>query len=111
MQETLPDFFETGLVISVNKTTGMPSRYSFFSPPTNISFLEPPLLKDDEEPIYCPNIRLSYTPQLPAPFPKTFHIEGEFAIVVTEILLTGYTSRQQRQEFSHAADRRRRVKG
>lgn len=35
---------------------------------------------DDGEPIYSPRVRLQYTPPvaLPAPFPKTFHLEGTF---------------------------------
>ncbi|EMD32387.1 hypothetical protein CERSUDRAFT_108825 [Gelatoporia subvermispora B] len=63
LQQTLPDFFSTGL----------------------ISSLETPLVagrangKDGaEEGIYSRNIRLSYTPPnpLPSPFPRTLHIEG-----------------------------------
>ena len=64
--------------MSVNKATGMPFRSSPSTPTTNANFLEPSLINDLEEPIYSPNIRMSYTPpsRLPAPFPKTFHIEG-----------------------------------
>ncbi|KAF8965439.1 hypothetical protein BDZ97DRAFT_1812194 [Flammula alnicola] len=48
------------------------------TPSANVNFLEHHILQDDEEAIYSPNIRLSYTPplELPSPFPKTFHIEG-----------------------------------
>jgi len=75
IQETFPEFFDIGLIMSVNKATGMPSRLSPFTPTTN---LESSSVNDLEEPIYSPNIRMSYTPPslLPAPFPKTFHIEG-----------------------------------
>jgi hypothetical protein len=71
IQETLPEFFDIGLVVSVNKATGMPSRSA---PTANANFLESSFINDLEEPIYSPNIRMSYTP--PAPFPKTFHLEG-----------------------------------
>jgi len=76
IQETLPEFFQTGLITGVNKTTGIPGKPS--SPSASINFLEYVAPKDDEEPIYSPNIRLSYTPpvELPSPFPKTFHAEG-----------------------------------
>jgi len=78
IQETFPEFFDTGLIMSLNKATGKPFRSSPFSPTTNVDFLEPSLVNDLEEPIYSPNIRMSYTPpsRLPSPFPKTFHIEG-----------------------------------
>ncbi|KAF9473286.1 hypothetical protein BDN70DRAFT_397809 [Pholiota conissans] len=77
LQETLPEFFDKGLITSINKTTGVP-RAPIILPSTNINFLESYTLQDDEDAIYSPNIRLSYTPplELPAPFPKTFHIEG-----------------------------------
>lgn len=78
LQETLPEFFDKGLITSVNKSTGIP-RNSASLPSANINFLEPYTLQDDDEPIYSSKIRLSYTPplELPAPFPKTFHIEGD----------------------------------
>ncbi|KAF8178497.1 hypothetical protein BJ912DRAFT_856067 [Pholiota molesta] len=77
LQETLPEFFDKGLVTSVNKSTGLP-RTSASLPAAHINFLEPYTIQDDDEPIYSSQIRLSYTPplELPAPFPKTFHIEG-----------------------------------
>jgi len=81
IQETLPEFFETGLITSINKSTGMPSK-SVSAPNTNP--LEDSLLNNDEEPIYSPNIQMSYTPpsRLPASFPKTFHIKGMLSTFV-----------------------------
>ncbi|KAJ3512648.1 hypothetical protein NLJ89_g3402 [Agrocybe chaxingu] len=81
IRETLPDFFNTGLVTSINKTTGAPrtpSTVSTFTPTAATNFLEHFVLKDDEEPIYSPNVMLAYTPPvaLPPPIPKTLHVEG-----------------------------------
>ena len=88
IQETLPLFFTTGLVTSVNRSTGAPrlpsssSTSPFYIPPIPTSFLEfDPLDEGDaseDENVYSPTIHLSYTPpvQLPVPFPKTFHVEG-----------------------------------
>ncbi|KAF9531371.1 hypothetical protein CPB83DRAFT_761481 [Crepidotus variabilis] len=79
IQETLPEFFLSGLITSVNKATGAPSRStSTFATTPSINFLEFHTLGDDEEPIYSPKIQMQYTPpsELPPPFPKTFHIEG-----------------------------------
>ncbi|KAF8907751.1 hypothetical protein CPB85DRAFT_1310756 [Mucidula mucida] len=72
IQKTLPDFFHTGLITSVEKATGDPCTSSPIPIPvvnTNPLGRHPEL-----EPIYSPKVRLSY--QLPAPFPKTLHIEG-----------------------------------
>ncbi|KAF9010958.1 hypothetical protein BDZ89DRAFT_996134, partial [Hymenopellis radicata] len=76
IQKTLPDFFHTGLITSVEKATGDPCTSSPIPIPvvnTNPLGRHPEL-----EPIYSPKVRLSYTPptRLPAPFPKTLHIEG-----------------------------------
>lgn len=79
LQETLPDFFRTGLITSVDKATGTPRiPVSTFTHSANINFLESHVINKDEEPLYSPNIRLSYTPpvELPSPFPKTFQVEG-----------------------------------
>ncbi|KAF8908203.1 hypothetical protein CPB84DRAFT_1674484 [Gymnopilus junonius] len=78
LQETLPEFFKTGLITSINKITGTPRPPSASTPTVNPNFLEPHILPEDDELIYSPNVRLSYTPpvELPPPFPKTFHVEG-----------------------------------
>lgn len=58
LQETLPNFFETGLVALDDRRRGQ-----------------------GPESIYAPNIRLVYTPPsasaLPAALPKTIQVEGE----------------------------------
>ncbi|KAI0916693.1 hypothetical protein AcW1_010225 [Taiwanofungus camphoratus] len=66
LQQTLPDFFQTGLVTSAEIPT-----------------LQPPISDTaakaaSEQSIYSPNIQLAYTPPvaLPAPFPRTLHVEG-----------------------------------
>ncbi|RPD52718.1 hypothetical protein L226DRAFT_480340 [Lentinus tigrinus ALCF2SS1-7] len=61
LQQTLPTFFSTGLISSVD-TSGTNSR-------TN---------EDDDVSIYSPNIRLEYRPPtpFPPPFPRTLHVEG-----------------------------------
>ncbi|KAI0710487.1 hypothetical protein C8Q76DRAFT_65932 [Earliella scabrosa] len=61
LQQTLPTFFSTGLISSLD------------SPSTN------PHRKDDDEiSIYSPSIRLEYRPPtpFPPPFPRTLHVEG-----------------------------------
>ncbi|KAJ7231291.1 hypothetical protein B0H12DRAFT_970308, partial [Mycena haematopus] len=78
IQHTLPDFFTTGLVTSIHKSTG-PRKTNGFVPLANANPLDyhaPP--DEDVDSIYSPNIRLSYTPPVPlsAPFPKTLNIEG-----------------------------------
>ena len=64
LQQTLPDFFSTGLVSSLETPVLDPARDA----PRD----------DDAESIYSPRIRLMYTPvaPLPAPFPRTLQIEG-----------------------------------
>lgn len=107
IQETLPSFFETGLITSVDKTTGAPKAPGKSSPlhipiidsAATLEFLSASAStsgsasrpdfgenaagatdaqEDEEEGIYSPNIRLQYTPPiaLPAPFPKTFKLQG-----------------------------------
>ncbi|KAJ6460928.1 hypothetical protein C8R45DRAFT_535273 [Mycena sanguinolenta] len=78
IQHTLPDFFTTGLVTSIDNSVG-PRQTNSFVPLTNANSLDyhaPP--EEDLDSIYSPNIRLSYTPPVPlsAPFPKTLNIEG-----------------------------------
>ncbi|KAK0450403.1 uncharacterized protein EV420DRAFT_1563358 [Desarmillaria tabescens] len=63
LQQTLPEFFKTGLITSINDATGHLTSSSIHS---------------EQQHIYSPKIRLSYTPpvQLPSPFPQTLHVEG-----------------------------------
>jgi len=89
LQETLPDFFRTGLITSVDKATGTPRiPVSTFTHSANI---ENHVVNKDEEPLYSPNIRLSYTPpvELPSPFPKTFQIEGASVIYMRLLIFHG----------------------
>ena len=65
LQQTLPSFFSTGLVTSLDKSTGGESG------------------KDGKElSIYSPSIRLEYRPPapFPPPFPRTAHVEGELLV-------------------------------
>ncbi|KAF9462509.1 CHAT domain-containing protein [Collybia nuda] len=77
LQNTLPDFFHTGLVTSIDKSTGSPQPASSM-PMINANPLDYQTFNDDTESIYSPKIRLSYTPPvaLPSPFPQTLHVEG-----------------------------------
>ncbi|KAJ7176484.1 hypothetical protein C8R46DRAFT_988534 [Mycena filopes] len=79
IQQTLPEFFSTGLVTSIDRSTGHPRKAngSIIVPSANpLDFRGPE--DEDIDSIYSPNVRLSYTPPvaLPAPFPKTLNIEG-----------------------------------
>ncbi|KAF5361674.1 hypothetical protein D9758_007296 [Tetrapyrgos nigripes] len=86
LRETLPHFFETGLITSVDRATGEPKKIPTSALPGMtlpavkvIPGLNPSTTKEMElESIYSPKVRLSYTPpaQLPAPFPKTLSVEG-----------------------------------
>lgn len=93
LQETLPDFFKIGLVTKVDKSTGAPVIVKSSSvlplslgPSANpMDFLhshshegDGQAGESDVEPIYSPRVKLEYTPPaaLPAPFPRTLHIEG-----------------------------------
>ena len=79
IQETLPNFFTSGLITSIDKTTGSPHPSPSTSNPSgDTNFLEHYIVENIDECIYSSNIRLSYTPPvaLPAPFPKTLHVEG-----------------------------------
>ncbi|KAF7315803.1 hypothetical protein MIND_00096400 [Mycena indigotica] len=66
LEQTLPDFFTTGLVNSIDSVTG------------TLRPIHASQSSQDVDMIYSPNIRLSYTPPtaLPPPLPKTLHIEG-----------------------------------
>ncbi|KAJ3508485.1 hypothetical protein NMY22_g16598 [Coprinellus aureogranulatus] len=102
LQETLPHFFETGLITQVDVTTGEPktpsqhfhipiidsaasldflsssSSTNGFSNGEHAGYDHQASQAEEGEPIYSPKVRLQYTPPaaLPAPFPKTFHLEG-----------------------------------
>ncbi|KAF8625343.1 hypothetical protein AX17_006885 [Amanita inopinata Kibby_2008] len=95
LQHTLPDFFNTGLITSVDTVTGtpgnppsssriagdalkLPSPASFDLHKPSLSLKKSTAHSPELESIYSPKIRLLYTPPiaLPAPFPKTLHVEG-----------------------------------
>ncbi|KAG5642939.1 hypothetical protein DXG03_001856 [Asterophora parasitica] len=79
LQQTLPEFFLTGLITSIDKGTGLPRSASTSIPIISTNPLDlQPYGDDDVEVIYSPKVSLSYTPpvELPAPFPKTLHVEG-----------------------------------
>ncbi|KIJ64103.1 hypothetical protein HYDPIDRAFT_175797 [Hydnomerulius pinastri MD-312] len=66
LQQTLPDFFQIGLVSNVDPTKGPDI--------VNVS----PSENGDVESIYSPKVRLTHTPPiaLPSPFPRTLSLEG-----------------------------------
>jgi hypothetical protein len=86
LQHTLPDFFHTGLITSIDKATGAP-RPSGSIPIVSANPLDTQSYEEDSESIYSPKIRLSYTPPvaLPAPFPKTLHVEGNDVSAILQL--------------------------
>ncbi|EDR06200.1 uncharacterized protein LACBIDRAFT_300437 [Laccaria bicolor S238N-H82] len=78
LQQTLPDFFATGLITSIDKRTGAPVPPSTSIPIASANPLDYLPFDDDAESIYSPFVQSSYTPPvpLPAPFPKVLHVEG-----------------------------------
>ncbi|EDR00690.1 uncharacterized protein LACBIDRAFT_313106 [Laccaria bicolor S238N-H82] len=78
LQQTLPDFFATGLITSIDKRTGAPVAPSTSIPIASANPLDDLTFDDDAESIYSPFVQSFYTPPvpLPAPFPKTLHVEG-----------------------------------
>lgn len=79
LQQTLPEFFSTGLITSVDKATGSPKSASTSIPVLNANPLDyQGYGNEDVEVIYSSKIGLSYTPPvaLPVPFPATLHVEG-----------------------------------
>ncbi|KAL4258545.1 hypothetical protein AB1N83_011315 [Pleurotus pulmonarius] len=74
LTSTLPHFFSYGLVSSIDRVSGTPRTSGAIVSANPLDFRN----KDEVETIYSPKIRLSYTPPiaLPAPFPKTLHVEG-----------------------------------
>jgi hypothetical protein len=69
LQQTLPEFFDAGLVTSAEQASKLSSG-ALLSLST--------LTTGEPDSIYSPKIRLAYTPPvaLPAPFPRTLHVEG-----------------------------------
>lgn len=66
LEQTLPDFFQVGLVSNIDLTRP--------------EIINVPLADNGNiEGIYSPTIRLTYTPPaaLPPPFPRTLSLEGE----------------------------------
>lgn len=76
LRTTLPTFFETGLLVHPLPFIDPPSSSSSLSSSSSSSSV--PGLPNTGKPVYSPSIRLSYTPPfpLPAPFPRTLHLEG-----------------------------------
>lgn len=106
LQQTLPDYFSKGLVSSLE----IPLVHQDVPPATNTSWLRNALglsdtadsagetkvheitkAKDEEDTgsIYSPRVRLTYTPPipLPAPFPKTLHVEGLHLYTASSVFL------------------------
>lgn len=73
LQQTLPDFFATGLVSTLSDQPKKASLAELIIP------MEGQYGEGQDPGIYSPKVRLFYTPPaaLPAPFPKTLHIEGQ----------------------------------
>ncbi|KAI0666363.1 hypothetical protein C8Q78DRAFT_1059110 [Trametes maxima] len=72
LQQTLPTFFSTGLISSLD-TSGTAT---------------PDKLEEDTS-IYSPNIRLVYRPPtpFPPPFPRTLHVEGLSLYLTSSVIL------------------------
>ncbi|EKM53144.1 uncharacterized protein PHACADRAFT_197569 [Phanerochaete carnosa HHB-10118-sp] len=109
LQQTLPDFFATGLVSSTDVRPDPPAAVSppkrrmwTFpgaiwlglrpKPSVNTSTSVRAKTKDggaDGESIYGPRIKLTYTPPtpLPAPFPKTLAFEGLHLYIASSIFV------------------------
>ena len=62
LQQTLPTFFSTGLISSLDISRGKENGQS-----------------EEDLSIYSPSIRLEYRPPVPfpPPFPRTLHVEGK----------------------------------
>ncbi|TFK34705.1 hypothetical protein BDQ12DRAFT_362618 [Crucibulum laeve] len=79
LQETLPTFFNTGLITSIDPGTNAPRpATSLHLPLANAHPKDWQIFHDDLEGIYSRNMKLRYRPpvKLPAPFPKVLHVEG-----------------------------------
>lgn len=87
IQQTLPDFFDHGLITTSSDNgngkrkgqTVSTSSSSLYSDPSVTQKAED--FEEEPESIYSPKIRLAYTPpvRLPSPFPATLHVEGTFS--------------------------------
>ena len=93
LQETLPEFFQIGLVTNVDKFTGAPIRTSILPlslvPGPNQKFpsYEEPI-NAGVEPVYSLQVKLEYTPSaLPTPFPRVLHAEGIYRTLNTAVIL------------------------
>ncbi|KDQ55440.1 hypothetical protein JAAARDRAFT_195818 [Jaapia argillacea MUCL 33604] len=71
LQQTLPEFFDKGLVASVDTAPSILNNH-------DSTMKDMRKESQDVEIIYSPRIRLSYTPPepLPSPFPQTLHVDG-----------------------------------
>ncbi|KAH8829588.1 hypothetical protein DL96DRAFT_1598756 [Flagelloscypha sp. PMI_526] len=73
LRETLPQFFDTGLMVALDKTTGNPTHSTYGA--LSLPFVG---TKDSRQYIYSPKIKLEYTRplHLPTPLPETLRVEG-----------------------------------
>ncbi|KAF8575374.1 hypothetical protein K439DRAFT_1641423 [Ramaria rubella] len=80
LKTTLPTFFETGLVSTVDGNADLLNVASCQATPEEAGEDQRSHAQHVSESIYAPNIRLSYTPPstftLPSAFPKTLQVEG-----------------------------------
>ncbi|KAF7800161.1 hypothetical protein EIP86_011407 [Pleurotus ostreatoroseus] len=127
LQQTLPDYFQTGLVSSldipeirldsdksaekkssgwsIKSALGLSDIADTIKPASSTNGKDASKRddkdKDSTDSIYSPRVRLSYTPPipLPAPFPKTLHVEG------LHLYIASSTARHSDKKSSHRASR------